>query len=209
VTRRTPGSSKISREAAEIYDIVLRAETTSIDLSRPGTRYRDVHLNACRVIADGLRSMGVLKGDVDGLVENGAHAMFFPHGVGHLLGLDVHDLEAFGDAVGYGPGRQRSTQFGLNFLRMDRDLEPGMAFTIEPGIYFVPAILHDPELRTKFKSQVDFDRAERFLQMNGGRGFGGIRIEDDVLCTDDGNEVLTAAVPKTRAAIEQLVGSGK
>jgi Xaa-Pro aminopeptidase len=133
--------------------------------------------------------------------------MFFPHGLGHQIGLDVHDLEAFGDRVLY-RGRQRSTQFGLAYLRMDLDLVEGMVFSIEPGLYFVPAILRSQEFRERFKGQVHFDKAERFLSMNGGRGFGGIRIEDDVVCTSSGAEVLTAAIPKGRAEIEALVGQG-
>ena len=141
------------------------------------------------------------------LVENGAHAMFFPHGTGHLLGLDVHDLEAFGDAIAYAPGRTRSPQFGTAYLRLDLDLQPGMCVTIEPGIYFVPAILHDTKFRKQFKGQVDFKKAEQFLTMNSGRGFGGIRIEDDVVCTKTGHEVLSASVPKERLAVEALVGS--
>jgi Xaa-Pro aminopeptidase len=170
-------------------------------------RYRDLHLLSSRVLADGLVQMGLMKGDPEELVANGAHAMFFPHGVGHLIGLDVHDMEAFGDLVAYGPGRSRSDQFGTAYLRLDLDLAPGMCFTIEPGIYFVPAILRDADFRKQFRDQVDFARAEHFLTMHSLRGFGGIRIEDDVVCTDNGPEVLTAAVPKERVAVEALVGS--
>jgi Xaa-Pro aminopeptidase len=207
VTRTWPVSGRFSPEAAEVYDIVLAAELAAIDAVRPGARYRDVHRLACKVLADGLVQMGLLHGDADALVDSGAHAAFFPHGVGHLLGLDVHDLEGFGDLVAYGEGRQRSEQFGTAYLRLDLDLEPGVCVTIEPGIYFVPAILRDPELRRRWRGQVNFAKAENFLTSNSGRGFGGIRIEDDVACTKDAPEVLSSSVPKQRAALEALVGS--
>jgi Xaa-Pro aminopeptidase len=207
VTRTWPVSGRFSPEGRDVYDIVLAAETAAIDAVRPGVRYRDVHMLASRVLADGLVQLGLMKGDADGLVESGAHALFFPHGVGHLLGLDVHDMEAFGDRIAYGPGRRRSEQFGTAYLRLDLDLEPGMCCTIEPGIYFVPAILRDGAFQKQFRGQVDFERAEHFLTMNAQRGFGGVRIEDDVVCTRTGHEVLSEAVPKERLAIEALVGS--
>lgn len=207
VTRCWPVGGRFSPEAAAVYDIVLAAEKAAIAAVKPGVRYRDIHTLACKVLADGLVQMGLLKGNVDNLVENGAHAAFFPHGVGHLLGLDVHDMETFGDLISYGPGRTRSEQFGTAYLRLDLDLQPGMCVTIEPGLYFVPAILHDTKFRKLWKGQVDFARAEQFLTMNSLRGFGGIRIEDDVLVTDGGHDVLTAAVPKERVAVEALVGS--
>ena len=208
VTRAWPVSGRFSPEAPDVYDVVLAAEQAAIAAVKPGVRYRDLHLLSARVLSDGLVQMGLMHGDADALVESGAHAMFFPHGVGHLLGLDVHDMEAFGDLVAYGPGRKRSKQFGTAYLRLDLDLEAGMCFTIEPGIYFVPAILRDAAFKTQFKGQVDFRRAEEFLTMNSLRGFGGIRIEDDVVCTAAGREVLTAAIPKERLAVEALVGSG-
>jgi len=129
------------------------------------------------------------------------------------VGIDVGEkvgkilLEAFGDRIHYPGGRTRSTQFGTQYLRMDMDLVEGMTFTIEPGIYFVPAILHSPKFREQFKGQVDFERAENFLTLNSGRGFGGIRIEDDVMCTGIGAEVLTALIPKKRDAVEALAGA--
>jgi Xaa-Pro aminopeptidase len=207
VTRCWPVGGPFSAEGRDVYELVLEAETHAISLVKPGVRYRDLHLSACKVLAQGLVDLGLLSGSVDGLVEAGAHAMFFPHGLGHQIGLDVHDLESFGDRVHY-PGRQRSAQFGLAYLRMDMDLAEGMVFSIEPGLYFVPAILRSTEFRDRFKGQVMFEKAERFLAMNQGRGFGGIRIEDDVLCTSTGSEVLTAAIPKTRVEIEALAGQG-
>ncbi|MBI5853065.1 MAG: aminopeptidase P family protein [Planctomycetes bacterium] len=209
VTRVWPVSGKFTAEQGEVYDIVLRAELAAIAAVKPGVRYRDVHLTSARVVADGLVQMGLLRGRPDTLAESGAHAVFFPHGVGHQLGLDVHDMESFGDRVHYPGGRKRSEQFGTGYLRMDRDLEVGLLFTIEPGIYFVPAILTDATLRERFHDSVDWQRAERFVAANAGRGFGGIRIEDDVLCTTSGAEVLTAAIPKDRAAVEKAVGAAR
>ncbi|MBK7860710.1 MAG: aminopeptidase P family protein [Archangiaceae bacterium] len=204
VTRCWPVGGPFSAEGRDVYDTVLQANLDAIAKVKPGVRYRDVHLLASRTVADGLAQMGLLKGNPDALVESGAHAVFFPHGVGHQLGLDVHDLETFGDRVLYPGGRTRSSQFGTRYLRMDMDLAEGMTFTIEPGIYFVPQLIRSPELRALFKDQVDWALAEKFLAMNGGRGFGGVRIEDDVLCTATGAEVLTAAIPKAKQEVEQL-----
>lgn len=206
VTRCWPVGG-FSPEGRDVYQLVLDAQLAAIAAVKPGARFRDLHLLAARVLAQGLVSMGLLNGTVDGLVETGAHAMFFPHGLGHQLGLDVHDLETFGDQIHYPNGRTRSPQFGTQYLRMDMDLAAGMTFTIEPGLYFVPAILHNAEFRARFGDQVRWNRAEPFLSMNGGRGFGGIRIEDNVLCTPSGSEVLTAAIPKSVKEIEALAGA--
>ena len=173
VTRSWPASGKFTKEAVDIYDIVLAAEQAGIDIANPGVRYRDVHMAASRVIADGLAGLGILNGNADALVESGAHAVFFPHGIGHLIGLDVHDMEAFGDAISYPVGRKRSTQFGTGYLRLDMDLVAGMCFTVEPGIYFVPAILSDAKFREQFRDQVNWSRAEEYLAMNDGRGLAG------------------------------------
>jgi len=204
VTRCWPVGGPFTAEGADVYDTVLQANLDAIAAVKPGARYRDIHRLASRTVADGLSQMGLLKGSPDALVESGAHAVFFPHGVGHQLGLDVHDLETFGDRILYPGGRTRSTQFGTKYLRMDMDLAEGMTFTIEPGIYFVPQLIRSKAMREQFKDQVNWELAEKFLSVNGGRGFGGIRIEDDVLCTATGAEVLTAAIPKARAEIESL-----
>ena len=143
--------------------------------------------------------MGILKGNPQDLVDLDAHALFFPHGVGHLLGLDVHDMEDLGDVAGYETGRSRSDRFGLGYLRLNRPLESGMLVTIEPGFYQVPAILNDSDFRTKYQDLVNWDRLAQFSDVRG------IRIEDDVLVTDSGAEVLTAELPTKIEDIENLV----
>jgi Xaa-Pro aminopeptidase len=147
--------------------------------------WRDVHLGACLDTAAGLVAMGLMRGDPEALVERDAHAMFFPHGLGHLVGLGVRD------ASGFLPGRTRSTRPGLNMLRTDLPLERDYVITVEPGVYFIPALLRDPGRRTTFADCVAWDRIDRLLE------FGGIRIEDNVRVTDGDPEILTAAVPKS------------
>jgi Xaa-Pro aminopeptidase len=197
VTRTWPVSGRFSPSQRAMYELVLRSQLAAIAAVRPGVRYRDVHLTAARTLCAGLVEEGILTGSVDGLVERGAHALFFPHGVGHLLGLDVHDLEDLGDRAGYAPGRSRSAQFGLSYLRLDRDLVPGMAVTIEPGLYLVPAILHSATLTGPLRDALHLEALDKF------RDVRGIRIEDDVLVTEDGCEVLTADIPKSVSAVEQ------
>jgi Xaa-Pro aminopeptidase/Xaa-Pro dipeptidase len=158
--------------------------------------YRQIHLLAAGAIAEGLVELGILRGHPDTLVELDAHALFFPHGVGHLLGLDVHDMEDLGDLAGYADGRSRSDRFGLGYLRLDRPLQAGMVVTIEPGFYQVPAILNDPQRRINYQDMVNWDRLAQFEDVRG------IRIEDDVLVTDTGSEILTAALPTDVIAIE-------
>ncbi len=208
VTRTWPVNGRFTGRQQAAYELVLAAQEVGIVRCRVGTRYRDIHWEATRVLAAGLVEMGLLRGAVDGLVESGATGVFFPHGVGHLIGLDVHDLENFGDRPAYAPGRNRPTQFGARYLRMDLDLEANMVVTVEPGFYVVPAILRDPELRDRFSAQVDFAAAESWI------GFGGIRIEDDVRIrpADEGGgepEVLSAAIPKSIPALQALVGRGR
>lgn len=203
VTRTWPVSGKFSATQRAVYDIVLASQQAAIDRVRPGVRYRDVHLQASLVLAQGLVDEGILVGDPESLVERGAHALLFPHGVGHLIGLDVHDMEDLGDRAGYAPDRKRSDQFGLGYLRLDRDLAPGMMVTVEPGLYLVPAILRDEKLCGPFLADGSFkpDALERFADVRG------IRIEDDVLCTAGDPEVLTRAIPKSPEDVESRVGT--
>lgn len=199
ITRTWPVSGQFSSSQRDIYDLVLAAHDACIQQVAPGVEYKDIHLLACRVLTAGLVDLGILQGDPDSLVERDAHALFFPHGVGHLLGLDVHDMEDLGDLAGYAAGRQRSDRFGLTFLRLDRPLTTGMVVTIEPGFYQVPGILQDPARRDRYRDCVNWDRLAQFADVRG------IRIEDDVLVTANGSETLTAALPTTTTAIENLV----
>ncbi|XGV97022.1 MAG: aminopeptidase P family protein [Leptolyngbya sp. BL-A-14] len=199
ITRTWPVTGEFSRTQRSLYDVVLAAHDACIAAIRPGVEYRDLHLLAARTIAAGLVDLGILRGSVDALVEQDAHALFFPHGVGHLLGLDVHDMEDLGDLAGYETGRTRSDRFGLNYLRLDRPLQAGMVVTIEPGFYQVPAILQDLERQARYRDVVDWDRLAQFADVRG------IRIEDDVLVTATGAEILTADLPTQASAIEQLV----
>lgn len=201
VTRTWPVSGRFSGPQRALYDIVLQAQLDAIARVRPGVRYRDIHLTASLTLARGLVDEKLLRGDPESLVERGAHAIFFPHGVGHLLGLDVHDMEDLGDRAGYAPDRTRSEQFGLGYLRLDRDLEAGMVVTVEPGLYLVPAILEREALVGPLVADGSFDpqQLSRFSDVRG------IRIEDDVLCTTTDPEVLTAAIPKKASAVEAAV----
>jgi Xaa-Pro aminopeptidase len=196
VTRTWPVSGKFSTPQRELYQVVLSAQRQAIAAVTPGARYRNIHILACQALAGGLVELGVLRGNPIELVADGVLALLFPHGVGHLIGLDVHDMEDLGDRAGYAAGRQRATEFGLRFLRLDRDLAPGMAVTIEPGLYLSPSILDDPGLSKKAAGRLDRARLAAFS------GVRGIRIEDDVLVTAEGAEVLTAAIPKTPDEVE-------
>lgn len=199
ITRTWPVSGTFSATQRAIYDVVLAAQLACIDVAKPSCPYRTVHETAKRTIVEGLVELGIFRGEVDGLLERGAAGIFFPHGIGHLLGLDVHDMEDLGDRAGYAPGRRRSERFGDSYLRLDRDLEVGMAVTIEPGFYQVPGILGDAKLTEPLGDDLRRDVLAKYADVRG------IRIEDDVLITKDGNEVLTAGVPKTADAIEAVM----
>jgi Xaa-Pro aminopeptidase len=202
ITRVWPASGRFSPSQRALYSVVLEAQRAALEQVRPGARFRDVHLAAARALSEGLVALGILRGRPDDLVERGVHALFMPHGVGHLLGLDVHDMEDLGDRAGYAPGRARAAQFGLSYLRLDRDLAPGMVVTIEPGFYRIPALLERPEQVGLDLLDVDMARLAEFGDVRG------IRIEDDVLVTEQGHEVLTAALVKQPDAVEAVMAEG-
>jgi Xaa-Pro aminopeptidase len=182
ITRTYPASGRFTAEQQELYAIVEAAGVRATELCTAGTEWRDVHVAAALVIAEGLVEFGLLRGEPESLVERGAQSLFFPHGVGHMVGLGIRDA---GDVL---RGREKQDERAPH-LRVDLPLLPGHVFTVEPGIYFVPALLNDADLRERQRDAVDWERAEAML------GFGGIRIENNVLITEDGNEVLTADVP--------------
>ena len=192
VTRTFPVSAAFSPLQRELYDLVLAAQREAIAAVRPGVEYKQLHLRAAATIAQGLVDAGILRGAPEDLVAQDAHALFFPHGLGHMLGLSTHDCG------GYLEGRVPEDRFGLAWLRTDLPLAPGYVVTIEPGIYFIPALLTDAERRERHRANVVWERADQLLD------FGGIRIEDDVLVTEDGCEVLSAALPSDAGEIEAL-----
>ncbi len=200
ITRTTPVSGKFSQKQKEVYETVLNANVEVINNSKPGIMYKDMHLLSAKVVAQGLKDIGIMKGDVEDAVANGAHALFYPHGLGHMMGMDVHDMEGLGENyVGYDDTVKRSDQFGLAFLRMARKLEPGFVITVEPGIYFIPALIDIWKKENKFENFINYQKLEEY------RDFGGIRIEDDILITDKACRVLGKPIPKTVKEIEDLM----
>ena len=193
-----PVSPAFSERQRAVYDIQLASYNAAIEMLAPGVVFRDVHFAACRVIAEGMKDLGLMKGNTDDALAAGAHAMFFPCGLGHMMGLDVHDMENLGEVwVGWN-GEPKSTQFGLKSLRLGRELEPGFVLTIEPGIYFVPQLMDLWRSEGRNAEFLDFDRLDEW------RGFGGIRNEEDFLITGDGYRRLGPAKPVTIDEIETL-----
>jgi Xaa-Pro dipeptidase len=197
ITRTFPVSGRFTGIQAEIYGLVLDVQRGAIEKIRPGITNKDVHLHACRILAEGLGNLGLMKGNPSEAVEAGAHALFMPHGIGHMMGLDVHDMEDLGDIVGYKEKEARSGQFGLKYLRLSRPLEPGFVLTAEPGIYFIPALIDRWKSERKHETFINYEQVERF------RNFGGIRIEDDVLVTGEGARVLGPGIPKSIGEVEE------
>ncbi|MGB5770232.1 MAG: aminopeptidase P family protein [Crocosphaera sp.] len=201
ITRTWPVSGNFSSSQRDIYDIVLAAHDACIKAIKPGVEYQDIHLLAAQIIAEGLVNLGILKGNAENLVERDAHALFFSHGIGHLLGLDVHDMEDLGDLAGYEEGRTRSERFGFGYLRLNRPLKADMVVTIEPGFYQVPAILNNPKFREKYHKDVNWEQLEKFSDVRG------IRIEDDILVTETAAKILTEKLPSKALDIEALCQS--
>lgn len=200
-TRAFPVSGKFSQKQREIYSIVLAANNKAIELAKPGVKYQSVHLAAAKVIAEGLTQLGLMKGNPEEAVAAGAHAMFFPHGLGHMMGLDVHDMEDLGENyVGYDDTTSRINQFGTAYLRLGKALKPGFVLTNEPGIYFIPALIQMWEAEKLHTEFINFTKVKEYL------GFGGIRIEDDLLITENGNELIGERVPVSIEELEQIIG---
>lgn len=199
-TRTMPVSGKFTQKQREIYEIVLAANNHGRELTKPGSTYLSVHLAAAEVIASGMKALGLMKGDVKEAVAAGAHALFMPHGLGHMLGLDVHDMEDLGQIyVGYDNETRPVDQFGTAYLRMGRKLQPGFVITNEPGIYFIPALIEKWKAEKINTDFINFDRLESYLD------FGGIRLEDDILVTETGCEIIGDRIPITPAEVEEVM----
>jgi Xaa-Pro aminopeptidase len=196
-TRTIPVGGRFTNRQKEIYEIVRGMQADALAAMKPGVPFKDVHLAAARRLASDLKALGLMRGDVDRAVDTGAYALFFPHGLGHMLGLDVHDMECLGeDYVGYTDEIQREKRFGINRLRLAKPLAPGFVVTVEPGIYFIPQLIQQWRGEKRFSDQMDYSKIEAYLD------FGGVRIEDDVLVTATGATVMGAPIPKTVAAVE-------
>jgi Xaa-Pro aminopeptidase len=200
ITRTLPVGGTFTPRQRRLYEAVLDAQTTAIEAIAPGVPFRDLHLQACTVLTEHLIDIGLMNGPADAAVAAGAHALFLPHGLGHMLGLDVHDMEALGeDRVGYADDQTRSDQFGLHTLRLARPLAPGFVVTVEPGFYVIPPLLARWRAEGRHEQFINYDAAADLS------GFGGIRIEDDVLVTPDGARVLGPDLPKTASDVEARV----
>ncbi len=201
-TRTTPVGGKFTQQQKEIYQIVLNTNNIAREATKPGLFYRDAHILAARTIASGLKELGIMKGDVDEAVNAGAHALFFPHGLGHMLGLDVHDMEDYNDTlVGYDHEISRSSEFGLKSLRMGRRLHEGFVITNEPGIYFIPALIDSWKAEQKFANFINYSKLDSY------RSFGGIRLEDDILVTSNGSRILGDRIPISIEEVETMAAS--
>ena len=201
-TRTVPVGGKFSAQQKEIYQIVLNANDAARTMSKAGVMHIDCHFMAAKTIASGLKDLGLMKGDIDEAVAAGAHALFFPHGLGHHMGLDVHDMEDYGENyVGYDETIQRSTQFGLRSLRLAKKLEAGYVITNEPGLYFIPHLIDIWQAEGKHTAFLNYDAINKY------RNFGGTRIEDDLLITEEGAEILGDRIPATINEVEEMANS--
>ncbi|MCC8174277.1 MAG: aminopeptidase P family protein [Odoribacter sp.] len=198
-TRTVPVGGKFTPRQKDIYNIVLACNNKAMEVARPGITYLSVHLEVCKILAAGLKELGLMKGDVEAAVAAGAHALFMPHGLGHMMGLDVHDMEDLGQIyVGYDEETRPVHQFGTASLRMGRKLEPGFVVTDEPGCYFIPALIDQWKESGLHKDFLNYDLIETY------KDFGGIRLEDDILITEDGCRIL--GDKRTPITVEEVEG---
>lgn len=202
-TRALPAGGRFTSKQKDIYNIVLAANNHAFNLAKPGVTYRSVHLEAAKIITNGLQSLGLMKGNIDESVAAGAHALFFPHGLGHQLGLDTHDMEDLGENyVGYDDETQRAEQFGLGALRMGRKLQEGHCITVEPGIYFIPALIEQWKAGNILNEFINYQKVAEYV------GFGGIRLEDDILITGTGCRLLgEKRIPITVEEVESVLNA--
>ena len=201
LTRTFPVSKSFSAIQKEIYGLVLNTLQAATDLLKPGILYKEVHLFACEKLVEGLRQFGLMKGDVKEAVAEGAHALFFPCGLGHMMGLDIHDMENLGEQyVGYTDELKKSTQFGLKSLRLGKALEEGFVLTVEPGLYFIPELIAQWEAEKKFTRFINYDKLSPYKTLSG------IRLEDDYLITKNGCKLLGKQLPKSPEEIESFRG---
>lgn len=200
-TRTIPVGGKFTARQRDVYSIVLACHDKALELARPGITYKSVHLEVCKVLAQGLKDLGLMKGDVNEAVAAGAHALFMPHGLGHMMGIDVHDMEDLGQVyVGYDEETRPSDQFGLASLRMGRRLQEGFVITDEPGCYFIPALIDKWKAEGLHKDFLNFDAIEKF------KDFGGIRLEDDILIIPGGSRFTgKKRIPITIDEVEQIM----
>ena len=200
-TRTVPVGGIFEGRQKDIYNIVLACHDKALDITQPGITYQKVHLEVCKVLTQGLKDIGLMKGNVDEAVAVGAHALFLPHGLGHMMGLDVHDMEDLGQIyVGYDEETRPSTQFGLASLRMGRRLQEGFIMTDEPGCYFIPALIDQWRAEKKHTDFINYDAVESF------KDFGGIRLEDDILITPEGSRFLgDKKIPITIEEVETIM----
>ena len=191
-----PVSGKFTSKQTDIYNLCLYSHNKSIEMLKPGVLFKDVYFESARVIIDGLKDLGLMKGNTEDAIDNGAHALFFPCGLGHMMGLDVHDMEDLGEIyVGY-DGKPKSAQFGLKSLRLGRKLEPGFVLTIEPGIYFIPELIDQWKSINHNSEFINFNRLEDY------KSFGGLRNEENFLITETGYRLLGKPKPKTIKEVE-------
>jgi Xaa-Pro aminopeptidase len=196
VSSTFPVDRSFTDRQKDVYRVVLDAHLAAVAAAAPLVPMREVHRVACRRIAEGMKGLGLMHGDMDDAVEAGAHALFFPCGTGHMLGLDVHDMEDLGEVwVGW-EGQPKPTQFGLKSLRLARPLKPGFVFTVEPGVYFIPELVRQWQAEGRFTDFVDYAAVERWL------GTGGMRIEEDLTVTADGCRILGKRRPRTIEEVE-------
>ncbi|MDN5217375.1 aminopeptidase P family protein [Fulvivirgaceae bacterium BMA12] len=199
MTRTFPVDSQFTERQKTLYELVVKAHTTAVDTLQPDIPFKEVHLTACKTLVEGLKEIGLMKGDAQEAVNAGAHTMFFQCGLGHMMGLDVHDMEDLGEQyVGYTDTMIKSVEFGLKSLRLGKALEPGFVITVEPGIYIIPELIDLWKATNKNAQFINYQALESY------RDFGGIRVEEDFVITETGAQLLGKPVAKTAAAVESI-----